>query len=198
MYLSKSIPLATLVDHLTEFAVMDARDLETLHRHTGISFPGSPRLTNLQSWQWTADQEDLTDAIQHSFQELQAIQQRKVADTVKDDNLRLQANPLTRNSQSVQKHYDTKSSLSKSLKAAREKKQGGLGVSQCGSAIQLMSASTSSRYIKLPKFRSTSPRLFRPRSLSLALLADSLASAWNGSKPTRSRWRCWKIRSGGA
>ena len=198
MYLSKSIPLATLVDHLTEFVVMDARDLETLHRHTGISFPGSPRLTNLQSWQWTADQEDLTDAIQHSFQELQAIQQRKVADTVKDDNLRLQANPLTRNSQSVQKHYDTKSSLSKSLKAAREKKQGGLGVSQCGSAIQLMSASTSSRYIKLPKFRSTSPRLFRPRSLSLALLADSLASAWNGSKPTRSRWRCWKIRSGGA
>ena len=160
MYLSKSNPLATLVDHLTEFVVMDARDLETLHRHTGISFPGSPRLTNLQSWQWTADQEDLTDAIQHSFQELQAIQQRKVADTVKDDNLRLQANPLTHNSQSVQKHYDTKSSLSKSLKAAPEKEKGGLGVSQCGSAIQLMSASTSSRYIKLPQNSDPPPHVF--------------------------------------
>ena len=68
---------------------MDIRDLEMLHRHSygRYIFPRLPKAHKppAQSWQWTGDQEDLTNAIQHSFQEFQAIQQRKVADTVKDD-----------------------------------------------------------------------------------------------------------------
>ena len=119
MYLSKSNPLATLVYHLTEFVVMDARDLETLHRHSGISFPGSPRLQTSSPDNGPLTRKIWLTPFSTAFKNSRPSSKGKSLTPWK---MTCGCKPtlwhVTRNQFTnllEQKHYDTESSLSKNL-----------------------------------------------------------------------------------